>query len=619
MPHPSINKNESTDSESNMSSTLSSRNNIKFSVKKILYENENQRREKVKRIVELKRQEMEKKQKDLQSQLSKIFYQKAIQREKEIAERLASLEMKEEQLERQLEIDRKNEVQRQRIKESDEISKQILPFQEILYAKWTDIINTLKSCQDKNSAAMLLNQYSSRLKELNLQMETINEKVKNGTLTLADVKMAEIIAGYSNEICLLFKGDIDEIDALCEQEIERNEKNLLEANLSAESDTQKIEPVQDLEQQNINTVHPDANNGNIDHVFVQQSPETVSESLPDNSIAVSENIVASIPAEVPSEQKVDETLKQAEDVSLQIYLQSCQFLRDYNLLYQDFAQSIATKKFKFECQKSLNLAVNAISHASREQLVDKFERLKAFLLGKGTPNISSNPQAQYYSKCLLAQKIVEQGDTSISSKPELAFPFAAIAVALWNDWPDFGDLLLAFFRTKCPFFIPLLLHPEPNQSEEIYIKLIGWKCTEDGELEKPEQYWKRIGGMMYLYASIIVTKQRQSVNKPHPHGLAHAWRWLAATLNIEPTCDTADIFATLIFTMLEVAGNDLWKTYPNQFPKVLLVLKNVYFQKLNNFDSVVKAPVIRLGELIESALKNSHIPPPKGQLPPGFW
>jgi hypothetical protein len=61
------------------------------------------------------------------------------------------------------------------------------------------------------------------------------------------------------------------------------------------------------------------------------------------------------------------------------------------------------KKFKFECQKCLNITINSISHTSREQLLHKYEKLRLFLSG---PSVSQNPQAQAYSKNLLAQKIV---------------------------------------------------------------------------------------------------------------------------------------------------------------------------------------------------------------------
>lgn len=63
------------------------------------------------------------------------------------------------------------------------------------------------------------------------------------------------------------------------------------------------------------------------------------------------------------------------------------------------------KKFKFECQKTLNITINAINHVSREQLLDKYEKLRMFLSGKSSPNILLNPQAEAFSKSLLAFKI----------------------------------------------------------------------------------------------------------------------------------------------------------------------------------------------------------------------
>jgi hypothetical protein len=79
------------------------------------------------------------------------------------------------------------------------------------------------------------------------------------------------------------------------------------------------------------------------------------------------------------------------------------------------------------------------------------------------------------------------------------------------------------------------------------------------------------------------------------------------------------VCATLIYTILEITGNDLWKTYPNQFPKMLLILNNVYYEKLKSFDPVISAPISRLGDFLANALKTGTIPPPKGQLSPNFW
>ena len=113
----------------------------------------------------------------------------------------------------------------------------------------------------------------------------------------------------------------------------------------------------------------------------------------------------------------------------------------------------------------------------------------------------------------------------------MAFPVAAVAVALWSDFPDFGELLLAHFRRACPYILPVFLPRLEGQTNEEYYKSLGYKYTEDGTVEKQDKYLTRMTGLMRLYASIIVTKQRRGCNTPHPHGIQNAWRWLAITLN----------------------------------------------------------------------------------------
>ena len=74
--------------------------------------------------------------------------------------------------------------------------------------------------------------------------------------------------------------------------------------------------------------------------------------------------------------------------------------------YQGFVRSDATKKFKLECQKTITTTINTLTSQRREQLIEKYEKLRLFLAGQGSPNIASNPQAEAYSKNLLAHKIV---------------------------------------------------------------------------------------------------------------------------------------------------------------------------------------------------------------------
>lgn len=101
-----------------------------------------------------------------------------------------------------------------------------------------------------------------------------------------------------------------------------------------------------------------------------------------------------------------ESLEYPDLESIQIFVESQKFLEDYKVTFDDFVKSDLMKKFKFECQKTLNITINSISHVSREQLIDKYEKLKMFLSGKSSPNILTNRGAENFSKNLLAKKIV---------------------------------------------------------------------------------------------------------------------------------------------------------------------------------------------------------------------
>lgn len=134
--------------------------------------------------------------------------------------------------------------------------------------------------------------------------------------------------------------------------------------------------------------------------------------------------------------------------------------------------------------------------------------------------------------CMSRRKFQSQGETLVSSKPEMAFPIAAIVVALWNEHEDFGQLFLAQLHEVCPATVPVFLPWQTAESDKEYYKSLGYKYSEDGIIEQQDKFLKRMSGVMRLYASITVTGQRRGVIKTHPHGLHHAWNWLAAIMNI---------------------------------------------------------------------------------------
>lgn len=71
--------------------------------------------------------------------------------------------------------------------------------------------------------------------------------------------------------------------------------------------------------------------------------------------------------------------------------------------------------------------------------------------------------------------------------------------------------------------------------------------------------------------------------------------------------------------MFEVAGSTLWVAYPKQFHKLLILLSEEYYPRMQNVGCIGGGPLVRLEEFLRNSLAKGSIPPPDGQLPPDFW
>lgn len=608
---------------------ISTQNGITFSVRKILLESELQRKEEVRKEVERHWQHMKENGKAIQEHMARSQASMAQERERKSAEKFATILAEEEKIAEQEELKRKHEQQlqaqrsqeqklkleremeeyRRRMKEKEELYRKVTSLRNEFGTKYYEIVTLSKGCKNKNSVAFLLSSYASRLKEVCQQTEQLDKRIKMGELVPGDINIGEMIARNITEILASIKAAIEKIDAHVEANIPNNAEPLRNANtvlrIPKRQETVTVRQPQEAQVPVETQVH---------------SPH-VAQLVDTPGVAQSNSERVGPPKEpVAQPAKPEGNLYQYVDrESLQMYINSQQFLENHLKSHNEFLQSPSTKKLRFECQKAINIPVNAISAANPEHLRDKYERLQNLLIGRASPNVLKHPQGAAFCKNILAKKIVSQGETLVSSKPETAFPIAAIAVALWNDHPDFGDLLLAHFHSTCPFTVPVFMPKTEGQSNESYYRLMGYQYTEDGIVEKHDKYLKRMSGVMRLYASITITVQRKGINKSRPHGVQHAWRWLAAVLNTEPRPMTTDLCATLILDMLQVTGHVLWTAYPRQFPKMLLLLSEEYYPRMQKVGSIGGGPIVRLEEFLKNTLSKRSIPPSEGQLPINFW
>ncbi|XP_073982927.1 gle1 RNA export mediator [Rhodnius prolixus] len=309
---------------------------------------------------------------------------------------------------------------------------------------------------------------------------------------------------------------------------------------------------------------------------------------------------------------------------LEKYEKVTKYLREIEQKLKPFISDESLRKYRSDCQKAVNLPVNAISPVSAAHLMDKLKKLSTLLQGQYVTvadkrvSASNHPLGVFYCMNLLAEKIVKQGEQVVSSKPHAAFAIAAVTVALWIEFPDFGKLLLAHFYRKCPYLIPAYWEKEEDQTEEEFYKKLGFIYS-GGELEEANMFLKRQGGIVKLYSSIIVTDVKKSMQSHnHPMGLGECWRLLVAFVKLEPK---AEISATVLYDILDITGDAMVKAYRIQFHKLLHVICKSYLPKIVEVtpDGMRGGPLSRLKTFLESIAEGKMLQPPKGLLPPNFW
>ncbi|KAM6931335.1 mRNA export factor GLE1 [Xenentodon cancila] len=315
----------------------------------------------------------------------------------------------------------------------------------------------------------------------------------------------------------------------------------------------------------------------------------------------------------------------AEDVTLKWYkdLQESAARCAQSFEQLNSPKDTPTKKLKLELQKAATIPVSQISSNSGSQLREIFDKIDKLLSGRAVVSggrsvaTSQHPQALDFVSYKLAEKFVKQGEEEVASHHEAAFPIAVVASGIWELHPQVGDLILAHLHKKCPYAVPHYPPMKDGTPVEEYQRILGYR-VDDGAAEGQDTFLKRMSGMIRLYAAVIQLRWPYGSKQGSvPHGLNHGWRWLAQMLNMEPL---ADITATLLFDFLEVCGNALMKQYQGQFWKLILLLKEEYFPRIEAVTSSGQmGSVIRLKQFLEMSLQSRQFSPPKGQLSSTFW
>ncbi|KAH9641132.1 hypothetical protein HF086_000780 [Spodoptera exigua] len=286
-------------------------------------------------------------------------------------------------------------------------------------------------------------------------------------------------------------------------------------------------------------------------------------------------------------------------------------LEQYEAQYKDLLQDNNYKKFRFDCQKAVNTPVNALSSVSAVHMRDKYDKLSKLLKGERVQVLDTHitatqhPQGLFYCTALLAKKIVRQGDLLVSSNTEAAYPLAAVTVALWSQFPQFGRLVEANFHRYCPYLVPMYLPQKEGQTVQEFYLSRGYTYT-DGVVEKQDKFLKRMSGIFRLRCAIWIASMPKFINIPNPNGLRYGWQWLASFLNLKPE---PDISATLVHDFFIMCGPKCDKHYGKQYRKILELTNNQYLKVLENIDE--GGPKTRLEVYLQSVMQSNVPAPPE--------
>lgn len=285
-----------------------------------------------------------------------------------------------------------------------------------------------------------------------------------------------------------------------------------------------------------------------------------------------------------------------------------------------FVNDPTTKLFRQNLIKVITTLVNTISSTNAGHLNEKYNKLNDLLSGKlvNVANIQvmigNNKEVLAFCLETLATKIISYAEEVICVKTGTAYAISTVIIKLWKVHHQFGNILIAMIKQKCPLLVPFCYPVAKSLTiQQLDYKSFNYNFDSLGNIESHEKYLKRMTGIVRLYAVLILTSSRynQSVI-----GLSQAWIFLAGTLNQNPM---ADITATILVEFLSIVSFPMHQKYGKQFIKLLKYIHLSYLKKIILVTPVGHGgPITRLNSFVSKSLYIESFEEPMGMLPPNF-
>ncbi|GLC49071.1 hypothetical protein PLESTB_000179300 [Pleodorina starrii] len=265
----------------------------------------------------------------------------------------------------------------------------------------------------------------------------------------------------------------------------------------------------------------------------------------------------------------------------------------------------AAKKQRREIEKKLTVHVQQIC-GTQNQVQVKCQDVYTLLSGLQGP-------WRTFGMLTFCNKVIKQHEL-VQLNNKAAFPLSLVAVKVSSVFPDLLDLLIALIQKTCPLAIPRsYVHDPAKISNNAYYRGMGFEEQDDPSaasgkvFESPEEYIRRVEGIMLLYGAIM------QVDEPNRHGVHHAWSYLARALNQLP----ADRFtAKALIAVLRVAGYSLHLRFRGQFVKLLSAMQREFLPALR---AAAGDDIGALATLLDSYVADGlYRKPPEGRNMPAF-
>ncbi|KAJ2158945.1 hypothetical protein GGF46_003384 [Coemansia sp. RSA 552] len=280
---------------------------------------------------------------------------------------------------------------------------------------------------------------------------------------------------------------------------------------------------------------------------------------------------------------------------------AAKYRRMYTEMMETLAPAIKADKAKrMYCFKQRGLVTRGVG-----QLKDSWE-----FISRTSDNIvtilheskSQSDDVHRWMLNLVAKAIVKQAEKEVSVAMHAAYPLAAAAVLIMQEYPQLVDMLLVRLVKKCPYVVPEYIKKTSGQTTEDYLRRIGYKTTDDG-METEGIYMERMAGMIALYAAIVQTPAIGAGDKPNSYGISHGWTWMARMANQTPR----SISPLLVQTFLSVAGTTMLAAYSGQMRKLLDALEHKWIPAISTDNPAAVAAKSNLKGYLEEYRKTGTL------------